>query len=73
MMQKDGTKKNLSKFEINFLIFLKIFSRYDGNDSIQPVLENIPKWIELGTSFIGGCCNINSENLKKIKNLVEKF
>ncbi|CAF0769218.1 unnamed protein product [Brachionus calyciflorus] len=42
----------------------------NNEDPMKVVMEAIPKWIKLGAQYIGGCCNINSENIQQIKNFI---
>ncbi|XP_055598780.1 homocysteine S-methyltransferase-like [Uranotaenia lowii] len=44
-----------------------------GKESCIPLESYVPKWIELGARFIGGCCRTNARDIKRIKQTVESL
>ncbi|XP_071453856.1 uncharacterized protein [Hetaerina americana] len=39
----------------------------------EPVRTFVPKWLELGVCYVGGCCRISAEDISAIKEEVEAY
>lgn len=47
--------------------------RWIDREKCEPVEKYIPLWLDLGISWIGGCCRTYATNVMMIKNEVEKW
>jgi S-methylmethionine-dependent homocysteine/selenocysteine methylase len=34
---------------------------------MDPICNNLASWIELGAKYVGGCCNVGSKDINKMK------
>nr|CAD7432387.1 unnamed protein product [Timema monikensis] len=44
----------------------------DG-DKCEPVETYIPEWLDLGVTYVGGCCRTYAHDVKRIKEVVQKW
>jgi S-methylmethionine-dependent homocysteine/selenocysteine methylase len=52
--------------QINFLRFLE-----NKEMTIEIYKKEMPKWIDLGAKFVGGCCRIDSKDILEISKLLK--
>ena len=50
-------------------IYFDYFLRFieSEEDSLGPICDQVNEWIRLGAKYVGGCCNVGSKDIKKIK------
>nr|CAD7258255.1 unnamed protein product [Timema shepardi] len=44
----------------------------DG-DKCEPVETYIPEWLDMGVTYVGGCCRTYAHDVKRIKEVVQKW
>lgn len=36
------------------------------------ILDEIPKWVELGAKYVGGCCRTDPRRIKKMREFIDE-
>ncbi len=75
-----GENELFKKILRSFWTFWLIGSNWNGSEWTKNENKNEPnlnelfvEWIRLGTKYVGGCCNFNSNTMKEIKNIIKNL
>lgn len=41
-------------------------------DSVPPVDTYVPRWLDTGVQFVGGCCRTNADDMKKFRKIIDE-
>lgn len=72
-------KKNVPTLEIPLVVYpnsgeiYTVEAGWHGKNDCIPLEDYIGEWTELGARFIGGCCRTNADDIRKIKQKVDKL
>lgn len=47
--------------------------RWTGRENCPPIESYVTKWLELGVTWIGGCCRVYDSDIAKIRKTVEEW
>ena len=67
-----ATYKNPERpLSVNRKIYFEFyFLRWNGSGSMDPILNQLNVWIDLGAKYVGGCCNVGSQEINQISKLL---
>lgn len=40
-------------------------------DTLNPICDQLADWIALGAKYVGGCCNVGSKDIARIKSTLD--
>ncbi|XP_064639295.1 homocysteine S-methyltransferase YbgG-like [Lineus longissimus] len=46
--------------------------KWSGKEDCKPLHDYIPEWVELGASWIGGCCRVFPDDIRRIRETLYK-
>jgi Homocysteine/selenocysteine methylase (S-methylmethionine-dependent) len=43
-----------------------------NKDSVPSVDTYVPRWLDTGVKYVGGCCRTNADDMKKFRKIIDE-